>query len=200
MRSARKSKRDKGATLVEASLAFPILILIVVSILELGMLFKDYLTVSYLSREAARIGALAGDDPEADCAILLGIEALASPRDLDRMGRVEIYRASPQGLVLAGPNTGVYVGGGQPQCTPGGDPDDTWVVNSTVWPPVPCTPSTEPNCRAVSVGPNLTPDIIGVRLQMPHDWITGFPPYRGTVQIDERTITRMEPKAFFPAP
>lgn len=195
-----RQRRERGATLVEAALAFPILILIIMSILELGMVFKDYLTVSYLSREAARIGALAGDDPFADCAVLLGIEDLASERDLDRMGTVEIYRASPQGAVLDGPNTGVYVGGGPPQCTPGGDPDDTWVVNSGPWPPVPCTAVTEPNCRAVSVGPNLSPDIIGVRIQMPHAWITGFPPFRGTVQIDERTITRMEPKAFFPAP
>ena len=79
-----RRRRERGATLVEAALAFPILILVIISILELGMAFKDYLTVSYLSREAARIGALAGDDPYADCA-LLHVRVLHE-RD-DRAGR-----------------------------------------------------------------------------------------------------------------
>ncbi len=187
--NGHKRSRDKGATLIEASLVFPILILIIMGILELGMVFKDYLTVSYLSREAARIGALAGDDPLADCAILLGIEGLATARDLNRMAAIEIYRASPNGAVLEGPNTGLYVGGGPAKCSVPAEVDDTWDVDSTGWPT---------SNREVSVGPAVSPDIIGVRIQMNHDWITGFPPFRGSVQIDERTITRLEPKAFFP--
>lgn len=191
MRSLR-GRREKGATLVEAALAFPILILIIIGILELGMLFKDYLTISYMSREAARIGALAGDDPYADCAILLGIEELASGRELGLMEPVHIFRASDHGAVLGGDlNTGTWVGGGAPQCTIGGATEDTWTVNDTNWPP---------SEREVSVGPSLSPDIIGVRIRMTHDWITGFPPFRGSVEIDETTITRMEPQAFFPAP
>lgn len=185
-------KADRGATLVEAALVFPILILVVMGILELGMLFKDYLTVSYMSREAARIGALAGDDPYADCAILLGIENLASERELNLIAPVHIFRASDHGAVLGGDlNTGTWVGGDPPQCTVGGATGDTWAVNSASWPPA---------MREVSVGPSLTPDIIGVRIQMTHNWLTGFPPFRGTVQIDETTITRLEPQAFFPAP
>src|SRR5690554_8208383 len=90
-----RRRRERGATLVEAALAFPILILVIISILELGMAFKDYLTVSYLSREAARIGALAGNDEFADCPILLGIEDLATRGDLAPLESVSIYRASP---------------------------------------------------------------------------------------------------------
>lgn len=187
--SGRKRSKEGGATLIEASLVFPILILIIMGILELGMVFKDYLTVSYLSREAARIGALAGDDPFADCAILLGIEGLATTRDLSRMEPIEIYRASPNGAVLQGPNTGNYEGGSPAKCSVPAQVDDTWTVNSAPWPT---------DQREVSVGPVVSPDIIGVRIQMRHDWITGFPPFRGFVDIDERTITRLEPKAFFP--
>lgn len=183
-------KQERGATLVEAAVALPILLLIVVAILELGLVFKDYLTVSYLSREAARIGALAGNDEGADCAILLGIEDLATSRDLARLGTIEIYRASPSGAVLQGPNTGVYEGGDPPQCTtPTPDVDDTWTVNSSPWPT---------DDREVSVGPAVSPDIIGIRIQLQHDWITGLPPFNGSIDIDERTITRMEPKAFYP--
>jgi hypothetical protein len=31
---------------------------------------------------------------------------------------------------------------------------------------------------------------------MSRDWVTGFPPFRGSIQIDESTITRLEPEAF----
>ena len=186
-----RRRRERGATLVEAALAFPILILVIISILELGMAFKDYLTVSYLSREAARIGALAGNDPLADCAILLGIESLATEGDLRRIQQVRIYRASPTtGLPVTGFNTGSWRDNGNPPlCTVPNDPMDTWTVNSTAWPT---------SDREVSVGPDVSPDIIGVRITLDRNWITGFPPFRGSMTVDESTITRLEPKAFFP--
>lgn len=191
MRSLR-GRREKGATLVEAALAFPILILIIISILELGMAFKDYLTVSYISREAARVGALAGNDPLADCAILLGIEDIASEQDLRRMEAIRIYRALPSGVEDSGANTGAWRDNGNPaKCSNPNAFDDTWTVNSGAW---------APTTREVGVGMGLSPDIIGVQVRMERNWITGFPPFRGSFVIDERTITRLEPKAFYPNP
>src|SRR5690606_25046071 len=105
MRSLR-GRREKGATLVEAALAFPILILIIISILERGVAFRDYLTVSCLPREAAGAGARAGNAPLADCAILHGIEDIASEQDLRRMEAIRIYRALPSGVENSGANTG----------------------------------------------------------------------------------------------
>jgi Flp pilus assembly protein TadG len=181
--------------MVEFAMIFPIMVLLVVAILELGMLFKDYLTISALSREGARIGALAGDDPLADCAILLGLETLATPQDLARMtdgtNRVEIFRSSVNGTVVAGPNTGDYEGGGPAQCSVPASPSDTWTYNSGPWPP---------SSRNVDVGQGVSPDILGVRIRVTHQWLTGFPPFRGSVQIDETTITRLEPEVFFPQP
>src|SRR5690554_5812649 len=148
-----RRRRERGATLVEAALAFPILILVIISILELGMAFKDYLTVSYLSREAARIGALAGNDPLADCASLLGIEDLATQAVLERMETIEIYRADARGNVTAGPNTGDWRNNGNPpKCSNPNAFDDTWTVNSNPWPPF---------SREVGVGADVKPDIIG---------------------------------------
>ena len=31
---------------------------------------------------------------------------------------------------------------------------------------------------------------------MTHEWVTGFPPFRGSFTIEESTITRVEPEAF----
>jgi Flp pilus assembly protein TadG len=196
----RERNRQKGATLVEAALVFPILILIVIAILELGMLFRDYLTVSYLSREGARIGALAGDDSEADCAILMGIENLASSNILSRMSHpVHIFRANSDGTLAEGPNVANRNPVLSPQCTVPADPDDSWTL-TTVWIPQGCTNPITASCRQTSVGTGVRPDILGVRLRVTHNWITGFPPFRGSVQIDETTITRLEPKAFLTGP
>jgi Flp pilus assembly protein TadG len=52
--------RQRGATLVEAALVLPIIILLTVSLLELGLAFREFLTLSFTAREAARVGSLAG--------------------------------------------------------------------------------------------------------------------------------------------
>ena len=59
--------------MVEAALILPMLIMLMISLLELGMFFRDFLTVSYTAREAARVGSLAGNDPEADCDIIQSV-------------------------------------------------------------------------------------------------------------------------------
>lgn len=189
MSRTRFKNREKGATVVEAALVFPILILILMSILELGMAFRSYLTVSYLSREAARIGGLAGNDVGADCAILLGIERHAEQAVLAKLQPIEIFHSEPNGTRIGTANTATWKNSGDPpQCTaPTQEPDDTWTLNSGGWNPVD---------REVLVGEDVSPDIIGVRLRMTHNWITGFPPWRGSIEIDETTITRLEPKVF----
>ena len=182
-----RSRRESGASLVEASLVFPILILIVMGTLEIGLAFKDYLTVSYISREGARLGGLAGDDPEADCAILIGIGGLATQKDLARIDEIQIFKADEgsgsQGLT----NIATYNSGKDPEvCTVPSTPLDGWTINPINW---------SPTSRQATVGSDPL-DIIGVRVIMTRNWVTGFPPFRGSSQIDEITLTRLEPKAF----
>jgi Flp pilus assembly protein TadG len=183
-----RSLRERGASLVEASLVFPILILIVMGTLEIGLAFKDYLTVSYLSREGARLGALAGDDPDADCTILTGIGGLATQGDLERINEIQIFKADAgtgaQGLT----NTATYTPGKDPEiCNVPSTPLDGWTINPVNW---------SPTSREVTVGSADELDIIGVRVIMTRNWVTGFPPFRGSSQVDEITLTRLEPQAF----
>lgn len=185
-----RRQRDRGATLVEAALVFPILMLIVVGILELGMAFKDFLTVSYLSREGARIGALAGNDDIADCAILTGIGDLATAKDLDRITEIQIFKAAEGTGAAVLTNTAHYVVGRDPSiCSVPSNPAvDAWTFEAPIeW---------APTSRQVKVGVNDL-DIIGVRILLDRDWVTGFPPFNGpTMTVDESTITRLEPKVF----
>lgn len=181
-------KRERGATLVEAAVAMPLLILVIVAILELGLAFKDYLTVSYLSREGARIGALAGNDMDADCAILRGLGALVTAGDLARIDRIEIYKADNSSGAQGATNIAVYQTGQDPTlCNVPALPSDGWSVNSSAYPPL---------SRQTAVSPTDDLDIIGVRIILTRSWVTNFPPFSGTMQVDEATITRMEPEVF----
>jgi Flp pilus assembly protein TadG len=182
-----RSGRQRGAALVEAALVFPILILIVMGTIEIGLAFKDYLTVSYISREGARLGALAGADSEADCAILVGIGGLATEKDLARIIEIQIFEADEgtgaQGLT----NVATYVPGEDPEiCNVPPTINDGWTISPINW---------SPTSRQTTVGSQAL-DIIGVRVILTRSWVTNFPPFRGSFQIDETTLTRMEPEAF----
>jgi hypothetical protein len=165
--------------MVEMALIFPILVLLLIGTLELGMAFKDFLTVSHAVREGSRVGAFMGDALDADCQILLASVAFLDPGDIDRLRRLEIYRADSSGSqILAQTNTWTYREG---------DPSDCGS-----WTEVVRWPSTE---RQVVVG--STPlDIIGVRIIMVRSWLTGFPPFSGSYELNETAIIRIEPEAF----
>ena len=180
--------RERGATLVEAAIVFPILILIVMAILEIGMVFKDYLSVSAFSREGARIAALAGRDDAADCAVLVGVASLATQRDLERISSIQIYKASEGTGTQGATNTWTYNGGDASECHVPAEIGDGWDPGAIAYPP---------GSRKTTVGP-VPLDLIGVRVMLTRSWITQFPPFNGPpFTIDESTITRLEPEAFF---
>lgn len=189
--------RERGATLIEAAVIMPLLLLLVVAIMELGLAFKDFLSVSYISREGARIAALAGDDMAADCAIVSGLGDLIAPGDLDRIREIQIYKADPNTGAQGATNRAVYNPGEDPTiCTAptGGAPNDGWSITylGGGYPPT----SRGVAVSATTGGANL--DIIGVRVLLDRHWVTGFGPFSGSSTVDESTITRMEPEVYAP--
>jgi Flp pilus assembly protein TadG len=166
--------------MVEAALVLPLMILLTVSILELGLVFKDFLTVSFTARDAARVGSLAGNDPEADCNIVQAVVAGFGASDISGV-TIKIFKASEA--------TGNPVGGSTNTWTlSSGDPTDC-----TDWTVLEFWPSTT---RQVNVGPSTELDILGVTLETTHQWITGLPPWRGTIDVDRTALQRLEPEAF----
>lgn len=182
----RKGENTRGATLVEASLMLPIVILLTVSLLELGLAFKDLLTIGFTARDAARIGALAGNDIDADCNLIQTIVDGFSASDINDV-TIEIFKASE----ATGEPTGGRINTWH---LTSGDPTDCadWTVTEN-W------PSTS---RQVLVGEDpvthadLELDILGVRITTVHHWITGLPPWRGTMTIERTALQRLEPEAF----
>jgi hypothetical protein len=161
------------------ALALPILMLTLIGLMETGIAFQDYLTVAYVTREGARVGAFLGDDIGADCAIVQSVAGGLNAGQFGRLNRLEVFRADASGNQVTGDtNTYTYNSGDPLDC-------DNW-TGVVTW------PETD---RQVVVGTEAL-DILGVRIVIRHDWITGFPPFSGSFTINEGTITRMEPEAY----
>ena len=141
-----------------------------------------------ISGAYARIGALAGNDPEADCAIQRGLGERATAGDLARINTVQINNADNSTGAQGATNTATYQVGQDPTlCSVPAQPSDGWTVNSSAYPPL---------GRNVTVGPSSQLDIIGVRITLDRSWVTNFPPFSGPMQVNETTITRLEPGVF----
>ena len=56
----RRLACDKGAELIEFALVFPLLLLVMFGIMDFGLLFQRYETVTNAAREGARIAVLPG--------------------------------------------------------------------------------------------------------------------------------------------
>jgi len=170
------------------ALVFPILLLIIIGITEVGLYFKDYLTITYASREGVRVAAFAGDSIDADCQILVAVGEFLGNANLENLDRVEIYVAAQDGSQTLGQtNIARLKSGGDPTaCNEPAEISDGWTRVTNM-------PATS---RHVTAGPSAPLDILGVRIISNHDWVTGFPPFRGQVNINETTIMRVEPEAF----
>jgi hypothetical protein len=173
--------RDDGAALVEFALVSLVLFTILFGIVEFGLAFRDWLSVTSSTREGARVAAAAGNDPDADCAILNAMTGplLAVPTDSADTFRVFIYKANADGSMSGSFQEFV--------------PDEGAALN-----PVACNQSWDlvangypPASREVTFD-NL--DTVGVRIEFVHQWVTDLFPFNPNWTDD--SIMRMEPKSF----
>jgi Flp pilus assembly protein TadG len=67
LRLLRRALRcESGAEFVEMALAFPLLLLVVLGIIDFGIMFQRYEVLTNAAREAARVAILPNSDPVAD--------------------------------------------------------------------------------------------------------------------------------------
>ncbi len=171
---------DEGATLVETSFVLAlILIPLLLGILEFGLLFKDWLTVSNASREAANVIASAADDPLADIAGLRTVEGTMVASGIDSLVDVRISNAD-----TGQANTYTYNAATTCGWDPCPDPDDPGYIPPTGWPP---------SDRNVEVG-NL--DRATVTLVFTHDYVTGI--LGNSVDLNQSVTNRLEPQVYSP--
>jgi TadE-like protein len=171
---------ERGATLVEMAIVLPILLLLVFGTIELGLAFRTYLTASNAAGAGSRMVALMGNDAGADCEALEEIAtALQTGDGLENLVFVEVFRADAGGNQRE-TNRYSYLSGDP------GDCENSWAKGSFAWDPID---------RQVLVGSQPL-DIAGVKVILDHSWVTGMPPFTGSFQLEEATLTRLEPEAF----
>jgi Flp pilus assembly protein TadG len=186
----RKAAEQRGAALLEFALVAPILILLVFGIVEYGMFFKDYLTVSNTTRAGARVGSAAGSNADADYQILQSVKtaAAALPGGASSIERITIYRSASTGgaptstcqtTSSAADRCNVYTADALTQpvtrfgCGPG-SLDSVWC------------PTTRQDSQAIG------PDYIGVWVKTTHSFITRM--FGTSRTITDTVVMRIEPK------
>lgn len=173
---------------MEFALVVPIVLLVVIGILEVGVAFRDLLTVSNAAKEGVRVVAAMGDDPLSDCMVLTKTSsALASSISISNLLTIEIFRADSDGDPIAG-DTNVYslpVGADHTVCADWSPNPEN--VAALAWSPLD---------RNVKTGPTVDLDIAGVRVTYTHNWITGFPPFVNSFIVDQATVSRLEPEEY----
>jgi TadE-like protein len=78
-RLVQRVRPESGAAVVEAVLVTPLFLLLVLGIIELGPAFMNWNAIHGASREGARVGSIAGTNPNSDFQILHDIKQRLRP-------------------------------------------------------------------------------------------------------------------------
>jgi len=199
---------ERGQGLVEFTMVVPIVLLIVVSVAELGIMYGDLLTVGYGSREGARVGsALAtgdvegcsgGSDPKGvDAALVSAVQRIikspGSGIDAADVQQIRIFKADSAGGEIAGKvNVWAYVGEGQgPEVDPG-----PGVVK------IDFAPTAAPWPACVRVNNGSSPDSIGVTVRYRYTFINPLASVLDAITggainltLNETTVMALNPSA-----
>lgn len=185
----RDAERQHGQALPEFCLILSVLMIMVLSIAELGFAFSNNMSLELATREGARVGAALvdghGDPTSVDPQIIAAVErALRSPGsgiDLNRVAWIHIYQSNSDGSEGAA-NVWKYAPGGGP--TVDGVTLDFYQASSS-WP-------------ASGRTATLPPPSIGVSISYSHDLKTPIAAFTGAfglnkIDMVDRTIMSLEP-------
>lgn len=180
---SRRRGPETGAAAVEMAMVLLLLVAIIIGIAELGIAFRDWLSVSTATRSGVRVATAIGNDVEADCRILEATAGALVSVPIENIEELWIFQADTDGNPIA-----------QQVYRPATD-DDTAILECSNW--VRLENGWPPSERKVGTD-DL--DIAGVRVDFTHEWITGFPPFIGTADFQDDAIMRMEPQFFGETP
>ena len=179
-----RGRRERGQGLVEFALVLPILVVLIVSVGELGLVFGKLHSLGYASREGARTGAALArgvgcsptnpdKDPSFVDATLIGAvqRILTSPDSGINLGDVDeirIFKATTSGAETSNKiNIRTPPGPGLADIDPG---DGTIKISFALAKPYPW-----PACSRVKTGLPADIESIGVTVKYHYDFVTPLP-------------------------
>ncbi|MFY9580119.1 MAG: TadE family protein, partial [Gaiellaceae bacterium] len=89
--AAQNSNREQGQTMTEFAIVLPILVVLPFGIVQFGIAFNNYVTITDAARAGARVAAVSCNSPDrvGDCAN----QVRSSANDLD-LSKLTVTRAS----------------------------------------------------------------------------------------------------------
>ena len=219
----RRQINESGATLVEAAIVFPAVVMFTLAIFEFGLYWRNDLTISQVARDASRAAAAAGAQctpsttpcansalPEGDIRALRIIRTLAGSGGVGSIKSVLIYKPEitnvntnerkytiPAGCV-SGTGKNITTAGVAGKC----NSYPASVLNfsgSDINTLSMATYSTSwpvtSRCDRYSTVLNSEPDLIGVYVNSYYESVTKFPPLNLLSGAQTaQVVTRIEPK------
>jgi hypothetical protein len=171
--------RQSGQGLVEFALVLPVFAVLVVSVVEVGLIFGAMQSIGYASRDGARVGAALAQGtncgsppnpaiPDVDAVAVGAVQRILKSPDsgvrLPNVEQIRIFRADSAGREIPGDvNTWTYLGPGLgPDVDPAAGTERIDFTQATLeW----------PACTRVNGGPS-GPDFIGVTVRYRYDFVT----------------------------
>ncbi len=187
----RRADSERGASLIEAALVVPLLILLAFGAAEFGFVFLDFLNVSSAAREGARVGSAVGDAFDADTLILGAIAEATADLDNSTIEAIWVFAAKANG----DPVDPCVVDSSLNYFTCSGSTNNTNIYDAAgnkligSWGSTGRRVTVGLNCPAV---PAECPDRLGVRVVFTHQYITGFLSFP-TGPFSEDAVFQLEP-------
>ena len=200
--------------MVEAAFVTPVFFLLIFAIIEFGLLYRDYLTVSNAASQGARTASVSGDDVSADFFVLQSVNHGLAAANLQDLESIVIFEAlspsdSPPPACLGPTGTNqvstTHTGGNQRGCNvyfaadlfkgiidAGGNPTKFFTCTEVEaiddgWCPV------NRKTTLIDSGPTQNgPDYVGVYVAIEHQMVTGF--FGSTRTLTDTKIIRIEPE------
>lgn len=187
-----RRRRQRGAVLVELTLAMPFLVFLTMGMLEMGLAWQAKQTVTQASRQGARVVAQYGTDVRADREALWAALSVLDDDQRANINYVVVYRATAGGDL---PNASCRTASVANQCNRYSPAmlTDASLSHDGNWGGG--TGRHDRPFRPALRSTNLLgagPDRIGVLISFDHDWFTGFLPGSG-IPVEARTIMQLEP-------
>lgn len=190
---AKGHRRCRGAALTEAAIVSPIFFALIFGVIEMGVMFRDQLTISNATRDASRAAAASGNEIDADYRILQAVQQSAAAAARNDIQKIIVFKAGgPSATVPASCTAIAGTGGVDGVC-------NVYQVGDLARPPG------DFNCAVTAVDRYLCPTsvanrdtrlaslgYIGIYVQLNHRYVTGF--FGTTVNIRDTTVVRIEPK------
>jgi len=200
-RITRRLTADRGATLAEAAILTPLLVVLLFGVLEFGGAFRDYLTLNNTVTAAARQASIQGDDPEADYQIVQQVARSSAAFPASEIDLIVVYHpaspdAPPPAACLAGtsvPDGGVDATGA---CNVYTADALGWAGSSAHWG---CGAGSAdgawcPTDRKTALsGPNGPPDDLGVYVRITHPYLTGL--FGRSLALAKSSVIELEPQS-----